>query len=221
MSARVLGLGSYGADVARLQRRLGVAADSNFGPATRAAVIAYQRAQGLVPDGLVGPETQLLLNGGLPETAAASSWGRGVIVQYIAAGWVITSGYGPRGAPPKPHPGIDIAGPGWETNAPAALSAVSGEVVGVNADAWGQGYGTWIDIRWDDNPAVVIRYAHLEYRTVDAGDRVSAGQVIGRYGKTGHSFGVHLHLEVLVNGQRVNPADWIRIEDQPVARRAA
>ncbi|MDP9395396.1 MAG: peptidoglycan-binding protein [Actinomycetota bacterium] len=52
-----LSLGSSGADVALVQRFLGVRADGLFGDKTAAAVRRYQRLRGLVPDGVVGPRT--------------------------------------------------------------------------------------------------------------------------------------------------------------------
>src|ERR1043166_8477392 len=51
-----LQLHSSGDDVKALQQRLGVAADGDFGPMTLAAVVVFQRAHHLVPDGIVGPK---------------------------------------------------------------------------------------------------------------------------------------------------------------------
>jgi murein DD-endopeptidase MepM/ murein hydrolase activator NlpD len=55
----------------------------------------------------------------------------------------------------------------------------------------GNGYETW--------------YAHLESTAFKAGKKVKAGDIIGRVGNTGLSFGPHLHYEVRLNGERVNP----------------
>jgi peptidoglycan hydrolase-like protein with peptidoglycan-binding domain len=49
--------GSQGPDVQIAQRSLGILADGIFGGGTEAAVIAYQRAHGLTPDGVIGPQT--------------------------------------------------------------------------------------------------------------------------------------------------------------------
>lgn len=59
--ARTLRRGDTGADVASLQRALGVAGPPVFGPATEAAVRAFQRARGLTADGIVGPATRAAL----------------------------------------------------------------------------------------------------------------------------------------------------------------
>ena len=58
---RDLRRGSRGAEVAALQRLLGIAADGEFGPATEAAVRRFQRRRGLAPDGIVGPRTRAAL----------------------------------------------------------------------------------------------------------------------------------------------------------------
>lgn len=55
--------GSKGPAVGVLQRKLGIAADDQFGAGTHAAVVAYQRRNGLKPDGVVGPNTWIALLG--------------------------------------------------------------------------------------------------------------------------------------------------------------
>lgn len=55
--SEVLRVGSRGAEVAALQRALGLADDGAFGPATEKALRAWQKAQGLTPDGIAGPQT--------------------------------------------------------------------------------------------------------------------------------------------------------------------
>lgn len=51
----VLRMGDRGESVRRLQERLGIAADGDFGPATKQAVMDFQRAEGLIADGIAGP----------------------------------------------------------------------------------------------------------------------------------------------------------------------
>jgi murein DD-endopeptidase MepM/ murein hydrolase activator NlpD len=57
----------------------------------------------------------------------------------------------------------------------------------------------------DHGDGIVSRYGHLSYSRVAQGQRVSAGEVIGRIGNTGRSDGEHLHLTVEIDGKPVNP----------------
>ena len=57
LGSRTLRQGDSGADVSYVQGRLGIAADGKYGPATAAAVRAYQSSHGLTADGVVGPRT--------------------------------------------------------------------------------------------------------------------------------------------------------------------
>ncbi len=68
-------------------------------------------------------------------------------------------------------------------------------------------YGRYIEIEHDDG--TVTMYAHLSERLVEVGDQVAKGQVIGKSGNTGNSSGPHLHVEVIVNGTRQNPCDYM------------
>ncbi|OHV83950.1 M23 family metallopeptidase [Ensifer sp. LCM 4579] len=69
------------------------------------------------------------------------------------------------------------------------------------------GYGNMIEI--DHGNGVSTRYAHLAVVLVDVGDRVKAGQVIGKSGSTGRSTGPHLHYEVRLNGEAVDPMRFL------------
>jgi murein DD-endopeptidase MepM/ murein hydrolase activator NlpD len=55
------------------------------------------------------------------------------------------------------------------------------------------------------------RYAHLQYSRVQKGENVSQGQVIGAIGNTGVTTGPHLHYEVHIGSDVVDPAKYINI----------
>jgi murein DD-endopeptidase MepM/ murein hydrolase activator NlpD len=97
-----------------------------------------------------------------------------------------------------PHRAIDYAAP---TGTP--IYAVADGTV--TFAGWSGGYGNFIKIR--HNSTYGTNYAHLSRFAVASGDRVRQGQTIGYVGSTGFSTGPHLHYEMTVNGQLVNPND--------------
>ncbi len=103
------------------------------------------------------------------------------------------------------HKGIDISG------AAASGSLVVAGASGVVKDAGysPSGYGNFVQI--DHGNGVETLYAHMLDNSlmVSPGDTVFKGQAIGRVGNTGHSFGAHLHFEVIINGVQVNPAWYL------------
>jgi LysM repeat protein len=78
----------------------------------------------------------------------------------------------------------------------------------VTFSGWNGGYGYVIDV--DHGNGIVTRYAHNAALYVSAGQYVSAGEAIGLCGTTGYSTGTHLHYEVIVNGVKKNPLEYIR-----------
>ena len=110
-----------------------------------------------------------------------------------------TSGFGPRWG--RMHNGTDFAGP---IGTPI-YSTADGVVTHAS---WSSGYGRLIKIRHDFG--IETRYAHLNAMDVSVGQRVSRGQRIGAMGNSGRSTGPHLHYEVRVNGNPVNPMTYIR-----------
>ncbi len=104
------------------------------------------------------------------------------------------------------HKGIDIDGP---PGAPV-VAAADGVVIFRGADA---GYGLMVEI--DHGYGVTTRYGHLSSIKVKLGERVKRGQIIGTIGNTGRSTGPHLHYEVRIGGEAVNPMYFI-IKDSSV-----
>ncbi|MDD2371803.1 MAG: peptidoglycan DD-metalloendopeptidase family protein [Firmicutes bacterium] len=106
--------------------------------------------------------------------------------------------------PSRPtHMGMDIGGYG--VTGRTIVAADDGEVILAKSY---YGYGNTVII--DHNNGMMTLYGHLASIKVKAGQTVSRGQVIGIMGNTGQSSGIHLHIEVIINGTRVNPESYIR-----------
>jgi murein DD-endopeptidase MepM/ murein hydrolase activator NlpD len=120
---------------------------------------------------------------------------------YVPLNGNLGSPFGPRWG--RFHDGIDIEG--WaHTKVHAALS---GEVIRVGWLGGYEGYGLVIKLR--HARGIVTMYAHLARAFVRRGDRVAEGQLIGRAGCTGSCTGVHLHLNVWVNGKLTDPLRFL------------
>ncbi len=122
----------------------------------------------------------------------------------VGSGW-ISSYFGKRTDPftgkAANHTGIDFAG-----NNGAEIIAVADGVVTWSADRYG--YGIMIEINHGSGYAT--RYAHNSENLVSVGDEVKKGQIVALMGATGRATGPNLHFEVLHNGSRVNPVNFIR-----------
>ena len=80
----ILKRGLKGAPVKRLQEKLGIAADGDFGPGTEQAVKDFQAANGLAVDGIAGPDTFTAM--GLPELVLLRKGSRGAAVKTLQEG---------------------------------------------------------------------------------------------------------------------------------------
>ncbi|MBR1579894.1 MAG: peptidoglycan DD-metalloendopeptidase family protein [Selenomonadaceae bacterium] len=114
---------------------------------------------------------------------------------------VVTSPYGLRWGGTDFHPGMDIAN---DMGTPIVATADGIVVVA----GWNSGgYGNMVDI--DHGNGIMTRYGHASQVLVSAGQYVKRGQIIALMGSTGFSTGPHVHYEVHVNGQRVNPISYL------------
>ena len=114
---------------------------------------------------------------------------------------VVTSPYGLRWNGSDFHHGLDIAN---ELGTPIVATA-DGVVDYAGWDSGG--YGNMIDINHGNG--IMTRYGHASQVVVSTGQAVKRGQVIAYMGSTGFSTGPHVHYEVHVNGQKVNPISYL------------
>lgn len=98
------------------------------------------------------------------------------------------------------HTGLDFAA----SNGTPIRAIMGGTVIWTQ---WGGAYGNLTKIQHPNG--VQSWYAHQTSRRVVVGDTVTAGQVIGAIGATGNVTGPHLHLEVRVRGNPVDPDSWL------------
>lgn len=100
------------------------------------------------------------------------------------------------------HPGIDIDG----AEGSPAYAADSGVVVYAGWNNWG--YGNVVVINHANGWQTL--YAHLSAYYVSCGQGVFQGNTIGAIGSTGNATGSHLHFEMMYNGVKVNPHDYVK-----------
>jgi murein DD-endopeptidase MepM/ murein hydrolase activator NlpD len=115
-----------------------------------------------------------------------------------------SSGYGYRNAPTRGasrnHKGIDIPGP-----VGTPIYATADGMIG--RAQWVSGYGKYVEINHGN--AVQTRYGHLSAMNVVPGQRIRKGDILGYMGSTGRSTGSHLHYEVRIAGEAINPVAFL------------
>lgn len=99
------------------------------------------------------------------------------------------------------HTGIDLCGNKGDN----IYAYKSGTVIKTQYS--NRSYGNMILLQHSDGTQT--RYAHLSSIVVSNGQYVNCGQVIGYMGSTGNSTGNHLHFEIIVNGNTINPYNYI------------
>ena len=138
-----------------------------------------------------------------PSTASTTSNSSSGFIRPVASS-TITSSYGPRVHPVtgqyKVHTGVDFAA---STGTPfvAAKDGV------VTAAEYHPAYGNMVII--DHGGGFSTLYAHASQLKVSVGQKVKQGQVVSLVGSTGYSTGPHAHFEIRINGQHVNPMNYI------------
>ncbi len=146
--------------------------------------------------------------------ALADSWGKinGAVTKIEVAVPSInpvdimkfSSGFGYRSAPTRGasrnHKGLDIPGP-----VGTPIYATADGTIG--RAQWVGGYGKFVEINHGN--AVQTRYGHLSAMNVVPGQRIRKGDVLGYMGSTGRSTGSHLHYEVRIAGEAINPTAFL------------
>jgi len=106
------------------------------------------------------------------------------------------------------HTGQDIEAP-W--GAPV-IAGASGRVSFVG---WQNGYGQLVIL--DHGGGLTTRYGHLSHIDVELNQTVSRAQLLGKVGSTGRSTGPHLHYEVRINDQPVDPLPYLLLSNKSAA----
>lgn len=120
-------------------------------------------------------------------------------------GVAMSSGYGMRDT--GMHEGIDLV-PG----AGAPTQAIADGTVRIATEAGGN-YGVTVYIdHIIDGQLITSHYSHMQYGSleVSAGQTVKVGDIIGKVGNTGRSYGAHMHFELIVNGSTIDPLPWLQ-----------
>lgn len=176
------------------------------------ATLAYP-ANGISSPDEIFAGQQLLLVHGSASVAPGSAVTTGVGSSQGAAVWSVPEflwplGYDkisdlfgtPRANSVGYHTGVDFV---------AAVGTIVGSTAAgqVTVATWDPSYGNWIEI--NHGGGYRSRYAHLDAIWVREGEWVQANAFIGTVGNTGNSSGAHLHFEIIIDGQAVNPLAWL------------
>jgi murein DD-endopeptidase MepM/ murein hydrolase activator NlpD len=157
---------------------------------------------------------QAQVGAGLAMVSGALPLGKqiaGLTLSWPMAHFAITQPFGPTSVSLEPplgpyphfHTGIDMAAP---LGTPV-VAAGDGVVVAVGHTA--VGYGNYVIIA--HGGGIDTLYGHLLQTSVNAGDKVVSGQLVGLEGSTGFSTGPHLHFELRVQNHVVDPMPYLPV----------
>ena len=135
------------------------------------------------------------------ENSGDISVGTGEFTWPTGTPYGISRGFRARTESDSGHLGIDI----WASTGTPIYAADNGVVI---TSGWTDtGYGYYIII--DHQNGIVTVYGHCSELYASVGDTVQKGEVIAAVGSTGNSSGPHLHFEVRVQGEKVDPAYYL------------
>src|SRR5699024_8805056 len=113
------------------------------------------------------------------------------------------------------HQGIDVASGDIEgtpitafADGEVTISKSNGTTFRSSSNNMGTGYGWYVEVKHDNG--MRTRYAHMMEKGKAVGSKVKAGDEIGKVGSTGASTGAHLHFEVIINGEKIDPMPYVK-----------
>ena len=153
---------------------------------------------------ITAPVNRVIVKGGRTyseNTVAGDGVATGNFVWPLPYTKVISSPFASRWG--SFHGAIDISN--GRVNGKPIIASDGGKVVEAG---WHNSYGYYVLI--DHGNGFKTRYAHCSSLNVKAGQKVAQGEYIANVGNTGYSFGAHLHFEVILNGQLVDPMKYVQ-----------
>ena len=136
--------------------------------------------------------------------AASRVIGTGQLLWPAPSATAITSSFGGRF---HPIHGVYMQHWGSDFNAPYGSNIIAADAGTVITSEYNSSYGNYVVISHGNGMTTL--YAHMSSRVVSSGTAVAKGQTIGYCGSTGISTGPHLHFEVSLNGNKVDPANYL------------
>ena len=171
-------------------------------------------ADSLVGEGEEGAESEeadaeLAADMAAADSASADSAVKSLLLDMTASAMPsesrrISGPYGIRTY--RMHRGVDLGLCHGEDR--TIVAAFAGKVVKTRNQGRRRGYGKYVIL--DHGNGLTTLYAHLSKWNVKVGDTLQAGDTISIGGNTGRSFGPHLHFEVIRNGVKVNPLNYVK-----------
>jgi murein DD-endopeptidase MepM/ murein hydrolase activator NlpD len=175
-----------------------LAAQANTQPVALGSARDSGAASGLSEPPSLDPKPVTAATRAARPRPARASRARSAPAWVLPASGSLSSRFGPRWG--SFHPGIDIAAPTGDPIKTAAAGVVT-------TAGWGGGYGNVVRVQHPGGITTV--YAHMSRIDVTPGQSVATGELLGQIGSTGFSTGPHLHFEVRVDDQAIDPLPWL------------
>ncbi|HUG74665.1 MAG TPA: peptidoglycan DD-metalloendopeptidase family protein [Acidimicrobiia bacterium] len=174
-----------------------------MGPAIIAGHVSWGGAEGVFDDLWdISPGDEIAITRRAGSGAGSAPEMPAVLIRPVPG--AVSSGYGYR-----THPvyGGQRLHTGWDLRAGCGVPIKSGASGRVVLSGWYGGYGNTIIV--DHGGGMATLYAHQSSLGASYNQQVSTGEIIGWVGTTGMSTGCHLHYEVRINGNPVDPTPYM------------